>query len=349
MAGKDKFQILTALLFIVGVAIPAFAQEGNNVQAGFFSEDTVVSGVFGNTKIDSNQQGQEENAAKIDSWTADAEDKYKNQPEYDTSYSAEEETVAKPKEDEEAVTPSYSEFQGVVEQKYGKNDSNIPLKPAKKKFRQRAKSPIAFDYSKRKRRRRHARAFDSFDVDLNDEQSNPETERLFEEAKLYQNAPVVSLLVNANNHKSLTKSLEQLRKLHKNQKVAIGQVFLVDQKKQLQQPISSVIPTRKKPTRQLAKMAQVLSTMAGAGSAKAGLPIIFQGSSNHRVTRLIKEMGFKSPSQENADEIIARLGVKYSPVWIVRYDGKDYVYEGNYNPSRLFTRDGKFLDGESND
>ena len=41
--------------------------------------------------------------------------------------------------------------------------------------------------------------------------------------------------------------------------------------------------------------------------------------------------------------ILDRYQGKNSPLWVVRYKGKDHVFEGDYVVSKLFTMDGSFL------
>jgi len=48
---------------------------------------------------------------------------------------------------------------------------------------------------------------------------------------------------------------------------------------------------------------------------------------------------------EDAEKLLTDLGIEYSPAWIVRYHGKNYIYDGVTAISKYFANGGQFLDG----
>ena len=62
---------------------------------------------------------------------------------------------------------------------------------------------------------------------------------------------------------------------------------------------------------------------------------------------MLKAAGLTNSEVVRADRLYQKLDLRYSPTWIVRHMGKDYVYEGYHDPSRWFDRDGQFLPEEN--
>lgn len=60
----------------------------------------------------------------------------------------------------------------------------------------------------------------------------------------------------------------------------------------------------------------------------------------------LKDLKLSSLELKGGDNLLNRLRVSYSPVWIVRHEGKDYVYEGYPDISKMFSRDGTFIPEE---
>ncbi len=59
------------------------------------------------------------------------------------------------------------------------------------------------------------------------------------------------------------------------------------------------------------------------------------------------ELDLSHGTRTSAAALMAQYRVRYSPAWIVRYAGKDYIYEGMKDIRRMFTRDGQFLPDEN--
>ncbi len=56
-----------------------------------------------------------------------------------------------------------------------------------------------------------------------------------------------------------------------------------------------------------------------------------------------QELGLYSTGLKSPETILKRLKISYSPTWVVRYEGKDYIYEGYTEINRFFSNDGSFL------
>lgn len=68
--------------------------------------------------------------------------------------------------------------------------------------------------------------------------------------------------------------------------------------------------------------------------------MIIGGGKN--LAKITTEAGLSNEVLENAEFVVNKYEIKNSPTWIVRYQGKDYVYEGLSSPQNLFTSQGMF-------
>ncbi len=57
----------------------------------------------------------------------------------------------------------------------------------------------------------------------------------------------------------------------------------------------------------------------------------------------IKQLGLEETSTDSSLTTVKELRLSYSPTWIVKANGREYVYEGYQDISKFFTRDGIFL------
>jgi hypothetical protein len=73
------------------------------------------------------------------------------------------------------------------------------------------------------------------------------------------------------------------------------------------------------------------------------MKIVKQRRTEYRNTHtMVEKFGLGESSLENATELVERFGIKSSPSWIVRFRGKNYVFEGLRTPEKLFTSKGVF-------
>lgn len=57
----------------------------------------------------------------------------------------------------------------------------------------------------------------------------------------------------------------------------------------------------------------------------------------------LAETGLKNYEVVLAERLFDRFDIRYSPTWVVRHLGRDYVFEGYSDPTRLFTKKGTFV------
>jgi len=57
---------------------------------------------------------------------------------------------------------------------------------------------------------------------------------------------------------------------------------------------------------------------------------------------LFKELKLVTSEMKGGDQLKERLRISYSPTWVVRFEGRDYIYEGYPNISRMFDAKGGF-------
>ena len=134
----------------------------------------------------------------------------------------------------------------------------------------------------------------------------PTNPKYWDFQRWYLDHSVVHLVVNGENASQLLPVLEELQKLIKND-VAIGKVVVIGW------PVPNLNEVQL--LQQLPRALEILQL----GSASGG------GTS--------------------AEELLKTLSIENSPTWIVRYHGKNYIYEGVDSIARYFNRQGQFLDG----
>lgn len=71
--------------------------------------------------------------------------------------------------------------------------------------------------------------------------------------------------------------------------------------------------------------------------------IVKERRKNYRNAQtIIERFNLGESSLENAKDVVEDFGISHSPTWIVRFRGKNYVFEGLRTPERLFTSEGVF-------
>lgn len=147
----------------------------------------------------------------------------------------------------------------------------------------------------------------------------------------YRSHAVVSLVVSGIDDKALARALEELNRLQ-DRGVQIGEVvvsggrYIADLnavETPTDPPITDDLSAEEVKVRRAAQQKRVsaLSKLSLAVGLGVGDPV-------------------------DVSPVIERLAIQYSPTWVVRYRGRDYVYEGLENPSTLFSKDGVYRGGE---
>lgn len=142
---------------------------------------------------------------------------------------------------------------------------------------------------------------------------------------------VLSLVVSAYPQTHFVEQLEALEELRHRRRVQVGGVlvvaldFVYQQWNEAEQ--RGAIPLRSK----------VNSRQRRRSSRRARdyyLPPALDS---------LGKLGLQASGTVSFAEFARRTGVRSSPVWLVRYQGEDYLFEGLRNPEKLFRADGQFL------
>ena len=132
----------------------------------------------------------------------------------------------------------------------------------------------------------------------------------------YTVSPIVSVIVSAENGAHAIDVLQKSVQLSK--KVKIGNVLLVTS-------------------------AEKAAKLSSVFSAETNDVYLMQSSSAERaLAQSISALKLAQTEVSVQSPVMKRLRLSYSPTWIVRFEGKDYVFEGYQEISKYFTADGKF-------
>lgn len=63
--------------------------------------------------------------------------------------------------------------------------------------------------------------------------------------------------------------------------------------------------------------------------------------------KLLSELELKNKGSVDFEQMLGKFKTEISPTWIISHQGKDYVYEGINNPSKLFTGKGELRENLS--
>ena len=137
----------------------------------------------------------------------------------------------------------------------------------------------------------------------------PSNDRYWQFNRWYLDHSVTHLIVSGTDPEHLADALEEVEKLVK-KNVAIGKIFVIGA-----EGFSWFDGTPDQP--------KVDRSRASGTAAKLGL-----GSGT---------------AVGKPQELLKNLDIQNSPTWVVRYQGKDYIYEGFGSISRYFSSQGQFL------
>lgn len=135
----------------------------------------------------------------------------------------------------------------------------------------------------------------------------------------------ISLMVAGQDPAHVAKQLGHLQKIAKLPDVLVGSVYVHGFGSRLKQ--TSFRPVSFKPDKPQPSFSRLEAGVRSFGPQY----------------RTLYESGLRSHKFELASQVFSRVKPKYSPTWIVRHRGKDYIFEGLQNPGRLFSRTGIFL------
>lgn len=129
--------------------------------------------------------------------------------------------------------------------------------------------------------------------------------------------PLVSLIVSGEDMPRAMEALDKARQLSR--KVKVVNVMLVV-----------------KGDKAISMVSDLTADRSGADK----VPLNSTASSGLKAA--MDELGLVSSDGSMESQVFSRLRLSYSPTWIVRHEGKDYVFEGYSDISRYFTGDGQF-------
>lgn len=159
--------------------------------------------------------------------------------------------------------------------------------------------------------------------------SLPTNENYWQYNEWYKNNSVVSLIVSGEDKEHLTDSLRKV-KLLKNKSVLIGDIIITGGLL-----FGNLNNNQSKNFISNAK----LSSSAIPPSAKEIIKEMVLPSDLENIST---ELNLSEQSSIDIEPIIDHFEITTSPTWIVRYKGKDYVFEGNFDITRYFSSDGIF-------
>ncbi len=133
--------------------------------------------------------------------------------------------------------------------------------------------------------------------------------------------PVVSVIINADNSKHAFETLNAVVNLSK--KVKVTNIVMAVKKDRLYD------------------FAPVLTSIYGEMPEKF-LKKPRQEMLSQSYEKYFDSLNLYGSTIKFDPVLISRLSLTYSPTWVVRYRGKDYIFEGYGDISKYFTRDGSF-------
>jgi hypothetical protein len=133
-------------------------------------------------------------------------------------------------------------------------------------------------------------------------------------------SPVVNVVISGDNYRHVEEVLEHATMLSK--KVPVRNIVIVHKLKGIEH------------------LTQNIDLADDENKRVYGTP---GKNTQNPFSAYLKELKLTEFEVKPAQEIINRLGIKSSPTWIIRFEGKEYIYEGYTNISTMFTRDGSFM------
>lgn len=160
----------------------------------------------------------------------------------------------------------------------------------------------------------------------------PESKKYWEYNNWYKNNSVLSVVVSAENKEELLEVFDELKGLRK-KNVLIGKIVLIGAKYLylINADYDEIMKNMKQNAAQFQK---------GAASNKE---LVEQLTEIKYFSDIKQEMNLPDAANYNPEALFKKFDITYSPTWIVRYQGKEFVYEGRSNIKRLFTNDGQFI------
>lgn len=152
--------------------------------------------------------------------------------------------------------------------------------------------------------------------------------------KTYVPKSVLSLIISGKDPKHLKKHLGKLAWLAKYRNIKVGNVLVVGDLDLL---------VKGGEGKEAAKWNETLQAALKNKKFRKNDQLTELVMMHGPFTKFLALAGMRHYEFEKADQILDRLKVSYSPTWIVRHLGRDYVFEGFSDPTHLFNTSGEFV------
>ena len=144
-----------------------------------------------------------------------------------------------------------------------------------------------------------------------------------ESKESYTPKSVLSLIVSGADTEHLSRHTRKLSWMAKHRNVKIGNVFIVG----MSTIGASLSDEKGKKQRSRRSSKKVLPSKVWLEKHYAEL----------------SEAGLGNYEMVQADRLFDRLDINFSPTWVVRHLGRDYLFEGYNDPVHVFTKKGEFV------
>lgn len=162
--------------------------------------------------------------------------------------------------------------------------------------------------------------------------SLPSSSEYWRYVNWYRDHAVVSLVVSGDDRAHVVDALAKLYVL-RDRHVAIGQVVIIGGSAASELQTGGI-------RRPSANDVSRLKAAKNPAEIFATVPV-----EPTELSVIGKKLELEDGHPADGKAIIERLGITYSPAWVVRYHGEDHVFEGDVDPKRLFAADGRFTGG----
>jgi hypothetical protein len=135
----------------------------------------------------------------------------------------------------------------------------------------------------------------------------------------YYVSPVVNVIISGEDSRHVIETLE--RAVILSRKVPVRNVLIVTTFKDLYKYQTN--------------LDDIVSRVGGNVPAGHALP-------ENSFTAFFKDLKLSRTEVKPVQEVENRLGIRNSPSWIVRFEGKEYIYEGYTDIGNMFSKEGIF-------
>ncbi len=147
----------------------------------------------------------------------------------------------------------------------------------------------------------------------------------------YKNNSVVSLIVSGEDKEHLIDALKQV-KILKEKNVLIGEIIVVG---------GFLFGDLSGNASKNSEFKNKIQSNMGRLTPDA-INFLNQIAAPSELPGLVQKLNLGQSSFAELAPIMEHFEISLSPSWIIRYKGKDHIYEGNFDITRFFTADGQY-------